>query len=136
MGKTKNFSIIPLFHPPSILYPLTFPSSQLNGPLMAWQRFVFNYYYYFTKLFVVKEEQRTFINVWHKQLVLPYKFLVKFKNGRWVLESKRYSKVQACTSSVLQWGQQLNCLNKVGVKVNTEKTKTKNYSTMLNKKGR
>ena len=25
-------------------------------------------------------------------------------------------------------------LNKVGVKVNTEKTKTKNYSTMLNKR--
>ena len=89
--------------------------------LTAWQRFDLNYYYYFTKLhrFVIKEERHTFINMWHKQLVLPYKRLVKFKNGLWVLKSKRYSQVQECTSSVLQWGQQLNCLNKVGVKVNT-----------------
>ena len=38
-----------------------------------------------------------------------------------------------CKHAHPQWGQQLNCLNKVGVKVSSEKRKTKNYSTMLNK---
>jgi len=39
-------------------------------------------------------------------------------NRHWVLEPKRHS-------------QQINCLNKVGA-CDTEKTMTKNYSTMLN----
>ena len=38
-----------------------------------------------------------------------------------------------CKHAHPQWGQQLNCLNKVGVKASSEKRKTKNYSTMLNK---
>ena len=38
-----------------------------------------------------------------------------------------------CKHAHPQWGQQLNCLNKVGVKASNEKRKTKNYSTMLNK---
>ena len=33
MKKTKNVSIFPLFHPPFIFYPLTFPSSRPNEPL-------------------------------------------------------------------------------------------------------
>ena len=32
MKKTKNFYILPLFHPPSIFYPLTFPSFQPMDP--------------------------------------------------------------------------------------------------------
>ena len=34
MWKTKNFSIISLFHHSSIFYPLTFPSFKPNGPLI------------------------------------------------------------------------------------------------------
>ena len=33
MRKIKHFSILPLFHPPSIFYPLTFLYSQSNGSL-------------------------------------------------------------------------------------------------------